>query len=165
MNMAEVIKFRPAFPTAAAIVGFSAESGRAASAMRAIAHDDAVTIYKSNRTTQIATEIDALRDDYSDDDWDGYGAKGLGGGTLMQAEQFLRSLPFSIPLPEVLPEPTGAVALEWRGQNAIFVVSVSDTGRLVYAGRFGKAKNNGVDYFADGVPPGILLAIRRASLK
>lgn len=162
MNMAEVTRFRPAFPRTVGM-GMSAESQRAASQIRSIADDDAATFFKSERAARIANDLAALRENYARPRWDGYDARAISESTIAAAEQFLDSLPFVVPLPDIAPETTGAVSLEWRSQrDSIFIVSVYESGRLVFAGRFGGAKVNGVDFFAEGIPVGILAAIRRA---
>lgn len=164
MNLAEVISFRPAFPIALG-TGVSAESNVTRDTILSIAREDTTTIYKSQRAERITSEMQLLAANYSQDNWDGDGARRISEDTLAMADAFLRCLPFAIDLPEVLPETTGAVALEWRtARNRIFVVSIFDTGRLVFAGIFGRAKNNGIDFFADGVPIGVLSAIRRVAM-
>ena len=161
MNMAEAARFQPAFPQFLG-TAVSAESERAAQVIRDIVHKGSATIFKSARAHRIASAIADLTEQYSEDGWDGYNAKAIKPETLARAESFLNSLPFALPFPEVIPEPTGEVAFEWRTKaTSLFVVSIADTGRLVYAGRFGMAKGNGVDYFSGGIPAEILSAIRR----
>ena len=161
MNMAEVTRFQPAFPRFLG-TAVSVESLRSAKVIRMVAYDDEATIFKSARKLSVAAAIADLAEEYSEDGWDGYDAKAIKRETLARAEAFLISLPFAIPLPEVIPEPNGEIAFEWRKKVAsLFVVSIADTGRLIYAGRFGMAKGNGVDYFSGGIPTEILSAIRR----
>jgi len=65
-------------------------------------------------------------------------------------------------MPEVVPEPSGEIGLEWsKGKDKVFVVSLSGKNEIVYAGLFGINKVHGVEYFGDAVPSTILENLRR----
>ena len=114
---------------------------------------------------RLQNAISALDDVYQEcceGNWDGYGAKAISEDAYVEAYTFLKLLPSDIPIPEFVPEPTGAIALEWfRGTRFVFVVSVSGESFITYAGLFGINKVHGTEYFADALPASIVLNIRR----
>lgn len=92
--------------------------------------------------------------DRLDDDWDGYGATPLSVGAYSEARQFIRALPNSWPMPEVVPEPEGSIALEWYKSKArLLILSFNGTGRIAYAGLFSKEEPiHGKWNFAGKIP-------------
>ena len=80
------------------------------------------------------------------------------------AIQFARLLPWSLPTPEVSPEADGEISFDWLGpQNKMFSVSVSQTGRIAYAGRFGeRSKVHGIEQLSDTCPSEVIRGISRA---
>ena len=82
--------------------------------------------------------LSELRKQCSEKNWDGEGAEAILDAAFAEAEDFLYSIPSSLPMPEVLAEPTGAVAFEWyRGRGRVFVVSVNGSRSIEFAGLFG----------------------------
>jgi hypothetical protein len=161
MNMAEPTRFKPAIPvhrgTALSTEAWPGTFGQ-------LAQSDDPSISRTTRADRIDTAIAEIRAEYSANNWDGYGAKAVSIGTLERAREFLLMLPFAIPLPDIFPEVTGEIAFEWRTRrSSILVVSVADTGRLIFAGRFGNATTNGADFFSGGIPSVVLAGIRRAT--
>ena len=45
--------------------------------------------------------------------WDGYGAQPLSIGAYIGAKKFLELLPANIDMPDIVPEPSGSIGLEW----------------------------------------------------
>lgn len=88
------------------------------------------------------------------DDWDGEDGEAISLDTLMEAEKLLGSLPSSVPMPEFLPEATGAIAFEWyRGRDRVFVISVSGAKTIEFAGLFGHGNElHGKTNFEDSLP-------------
>jgi hypothetical protein len=84
--------------------------------------------------------------------------------TATAALQFAYSLPRSLPNPEIAPDPDGDISFDWLGPSGkMFSVSVSGTGRVAYAGRFGdKSKIHGLDQLSASCPPEIVRGISRA---
>lgn len=78
----------------------------------------------------------------------------ISSAALSDALLLLLSLPPSIPLPELLPEPSGAIAMEWyKSPTNVFVVSVPGTGALEYAGIDGAGhETHGSCNFVDSLP-------------
>jgi hypothetical protein len=94
--------------------------------------------------------------------WDGYDARPVSELGYYKARQFLESLPTSVPIPEIGVDPDGDISFDWySGANNVFSVSVSDMGRLTYAGIFGLSKVHGVEYYGDEIPRIILINLRR----
>ena len=109
--------------------------------------------------------LDALLQECSADNWDGYGAKALQFGSYREALRFVQSLPTTIPVPELAADPDGAIAFEWdNGPRRIFSISVGDSGELIYAGIFGNSKTHGTEFFEDGIPKILLDHLQRLFL-
>jgi hypothetical protein len=94
--------------------------------------------------------------------WDGYGARPVSDLAYYKARQFLMSLPASIPVPEIGVDPDGDISFNWYfGTDNAFSVSISDKGKLSYAGIFGKGKVHGVEYYKGEIPRTILFNLQR----
>jgi hypothetical protein len=103
-----------------------------------------------------------LRKDYSEDNWDGYGAKRVDSTSINNSLRFAMSLPNQIPLPEIDIVPSGQVVFSWnKGRRQIFSISVGSRSELSYAGLFGANKTYGVEYFNENIPAMILENIDR----
>lgn len=78
--------------------------------------------------------LEHLNEVYADcqfSNWDGYGAVPISYYTYHKALCFLEALPSHCPFPEVIPEPDGDLALEWRGGHGKKLsVSLNANGRL-----------------------------------
>jgi hypothetical protein len=118
---------------------------------------------ESNRLDHIVRTLWNTYYEYSEEDWDGYGAAPITEPAVQEATQFLMNLPSSIPLPEVIPEPGGEIALEWyKGKKSVFVVSFCGRNVISYAGLFGEnTKAYGTESFKESLPESILNNIRR----
>ena len=107
----------------------------------------------------------ALREtmaDASADNWDGYGARGVTESTFLKALYFLRSLPSTVPSPEVSPEPDGEIAFEWHaGPERAFSVSVGEGDTISFASVQGRRKLHGTELLVDELPETILLELGR----
>ena len=90
---------------------------------------------------RIADPVAALFDLYGRcrvNDWDGEGADAISFEALAEASQLISLLPSSIPTPEFLPEPSGAIAFEWyQGRNRVYVLSISGKKKIEFAGLLG----------------------------
>ena len=70
--------------------------------------------------------------------WDGEGAPAISGAAVPEAQLLLWTLSHKFPLPEIFPEATGAIALEWyRGPGYRLVATVSGNRTIEFAGLFG----------------------------
>ena len=99
----------------------------------------------------------------SESNWDSEGADPINEQTFQEALALLDELPSDLPLPEIIPEPTGNVAFEWyKGKRNVYVISVGGKSSIEYAGLFGSyTKTYGAEYFSDELPELILSHILR----
>jgi len=83
--------------------------------------------------------------------------------TSNYAIAFVKSLPFEIPDPEIAHEADGEISFDWFGaMGQIFSVTIDQTGRLAYAGRFeGGSKIHGTERFMDSCPQEIVHGVFR----
>jgi hypothetical protein len=95
-------------------------------------------------------------------DWDGYGATAITTDTYEEAKRIIKLLPSSISMPEIVPEPSGEIGLEWRrGKRQIFVMSVRGRHKISYAGLFSGNTIHGSEYFDETLPVRIMENLRR----
>jgi hypothetical protein len=99
----------------------------------------------------------------SESDWDNDGADPINEQTFLEAVMLLDQLPSELPLPEVIPEPTGNIAFEWyKGKRNVYVISIGGKSTIEYAGLFGRhSKTYGAEYFSDELPGLIVSHILR----
>ncbi|MDF0665507.1 MAG: hypothetical protein P0119_05440 [Nitrospira sp.] len=83
--------------------------------------------------------------------------------TCKETIDFLRKLPSTLPIPEVIIEPNGDLALEWFVSNyCSFLVGFSGKGVITYAGLFGRGqKTYGTEFISEAIPSSIVENIRR----
>ena len=83
--------------------------------------------------------------------------------TCKETIAFLRKLPSTLPIPEVLIEPDGALALEWFVSNyCSFLIGFSGKGLITYAGLFGRGqKTYGTELISEAIPSSVVENIRR----
>ena len=104
----------------------------------------------------------ALAHECNEPAWDGIDASPVNPIAVMTAEAFLRVIPDNLPMPELAPEPDGAISLDWIQSNTrLFSLSIGSNNRMAYAWLDGSDKGHAVARF-DGqhVPPRILDSIR-----
>jgi hypothetical protein len=118
--------------------------------------------YAGPRMEALVAEIDQIMVEAARDTGEGFASVDL--ETASAAMQFAYSLPWSVPTPEVAPDPDGDISFDWLGLcGKMFSVSVSKTGRIAYAGRFGdKSKIHGIDQLSTSCPQEIIRGITRA---
>ena len=109
-------------------------------------------------------KLDVINDLWStayecrEEDWDGEDADPIHTWAVLTAERFIHVLPPDIPMPEVVPEPDGALGLEWWiSRHQILSVSFGVDLRLAYAWLDGTDKGHGVARFdGETIPQRIL---------
>jgi hypothetical protein len=100
--------------------------------------------------------------EYSFDNWDGYGAKAVDPFSCSKAIHFSKQLPMNIPIPEIQIDTDGEVRFEWyRSPRQVFSITVRPNGELAYAGLFGASKTHGTEYLDDELPSVVLDNIYR----
>lgn len=116
-------------------------------------------VQEAKKTIETLNEI---CEEYSKEDWDGYGANPISFDAIQEAKKFIQLLPYKFPQPEVVPEPTGEVGLEWyKDKDSTFVISFNGRKTLAYAGIFGNEKTHGTIYFEDLIPQIIYEEIKK----
>ncbi len=119
------------------------------------------------RMDEVLQSLDEVFWECSEEGWDGYDARPITEDAYIEAKRLIESLPLTsfIPMPEIIPEPNGEIALEWsKGKRLVFVTSVSGKNEIVYAGLFGTNKVNGTEYFGDSLPSAIIENLRKLYL-
>lgn len=100
----------------------------------------------------------------SEKGWDGYDARPISEAAYIEAGRLIESLPITplIPTPEIVPEPSGEIGLEWsKGRRQVFIASVNGQNEIVYAGLYGTNKIHGTEYFGDTLPSIIFENLKR----
>jgi len=107
-------------------------------------------------------EIDSVMDAYAESRQAGEVAP-ISELTCREAIDFLRKLPSTLPIPEVIVEPNGDLALEWFVSNyCSFLVGFSGRGIITYAGLFGRGqKTYGTELISEAIPSSVVENIRR----
>ena len=115
------------------------------------------------RSDEVLQSLDEVFDECSEEGWDGYDALPITKYAYIEAKRLIESLPLTtFPIPEVVPEPSGEIGLEWyREERQVFVASVSGRNEIVYAGLLGVNKLHGTEYFGDSLPSVILDNLKR----
>ena len=138
---------------------------------------EARSVYEAKREVVICAERSAalfgnkaslisklwkLADECAHEDWDGEGGMALDDAAIGNTVSFIRALPADLPLPELAPEPDGAVSLDWMvAKTRMFSVSCGSSSRLAYSWLDGTDRGHAVAGF-DGwsIPERILQGIR-----
>jgi hypothetical protein len=106
--------------------------------------------------------IDSVREAYAESRQAGEVAP-ISEVTCKETIDFLTKLPPTIPIPEVVVEPNGDLALEWFVSNYYsFLVGFSGRSIVTYSGLFGRGrKTYGTEFITEAIPPLIIENIRR----
>jgi hypothetical protein len=146
--------------------GFSAEAGK----LNKFLERDLSEIRKGEtlgKQIGMLQLLDSIVEECSDRGWDGYDALPLSREAYIEAKKLIMSLPVIsfIPMPEIVPEPSGEIAFEWsKGKRRTFIASVCGNNEIVYAGLFGLNKTHGTEYFGDSLPSVLIENLRRLYL-
>jgi hypothetical protein len=110
----------------------------------------------------LISQLNALLEESREPGWDTEEAQPLSELSAARAEMFIRALPPEIKLPEIAPEPDGAISFDWiMSKNRVFSVSIGTSERLPYAWLDGTDRGHAVAHF-DGktIPIRIVDGIR-----
>ena len=107
------------------------------------------------------SQIWALVNECAEPGWDGSGAHAVDRLAAFAAADFIRALPDGAPLPDVGPEPDGAISLDWiQSRNRLFSLSVGISNRLAYAWLDGSDRGHAVARFdGEKIPARVLEGI------
>lgn len=143
-------------PVLWSIDGVSAESQEITSMISAIASRQRVLASFRWRDS-LLDEVSRLSQNCERQGWDGYDAAPISNASAIQAAQLIELLPNNIQPPDVVPEPSGDISLEWRAtEQKNFSLGVSGQS-LVYAGIFGgSSKSYGEERFSRELPATVL---------
>ncbi len=135
--------------------------------LQKVIEDDIIKLSKAetwDHKGRVLSELKKIYQEYSEKDWDGYGALPINQEAYHEAVRFLKVLPLSrLPAPEVGPQPEGDIGFEWNlGKNRTFVVSINGTNIITYAGLLGTGnKTHGTEVFDGSIPQTIVDNISR----
>jgi len=80
------------------------------------------------------SNLSELMAECSRPDWDGYGAPAVSAETAHNALEFIRTIPFSLPLPEISATSAGEITFEWaQTSRRIVTVAVGENGEIHFA--------------------------------
>lgn len=120
------------------------------------------TISFGYHLSQTIEDLLQIKEEYSKDNWDGYGAKAIDNQSFNNSLLFALSMPTDIPAPEIDVVPSGQVVFIWsKGKRSVFSVIIGNRSELYHAGLYGIARVHGVEYFNDSIPETILTNISR----
>jgi len=138
--------------------GVSDEALQVARRVSALAQGILQSATGQRRLGDPASELADLMERCTINDWDGQGASAIPASAFHEAWLILCLLPSSVPVPNVLPEPTGAIAFEWyRDRDRVFILSVSGVKTIEYAALFGPGdENHGRANFEQSLPQRLL---------
>jgi hypothetical protein len=107
------------------------------------------------------SQLRTIANECTEAGWDGYKASPIEWTSVRLAEEFIRAMPYDLPLPEFAPEPDGSISLDWiQSRNRLFSLSVGMTNRLAYAWLDGSDKGYGVARFdGERIPPRVIEGI------
>jgi preprotein translocase subunit Sss1 len=152
----------PDFPVVSLRLGSSAVS-KDSQKLENIIMEMGSTSITDQRLDPIKSSLYQILRDCSKPNWDEYNASPISKMAFFEAIKLLEILPSDIPLPEIVPEPTGNIGLEWyKGKQFAFVISVSGKNFLAYAGMFGAGnETHGTENFTESLPLTIIKNLRR----
>lgn len=139
-------------------LGVSAEALQVAQRVAELAQRVFQSATGQRRLGDPVSELAELMEQCTTANWDGQGASAIPGSAFHEALLILYLLPSSVPVPSVLPEPTGSIALEWyRDPHRVFLVSVSGAKTIEYAALFAPGdESHGRTNFEQSLPERLL---------
>ncbi|NOQ80511.1 MAG: hypothetical protein GQ546_14065 [Gammaproteobacteria bacterium] len=111
------------------------------------------------RPKDLRDELVDMFKECSVDNWDSYGSLPLKERAFFEAEKFISAMPSWLPIPEIVPEPSGDIGFQWDfGRDKVLVASLSGDNIVIYAAILGSTerKRNGSDVFNDTIPNEII---------
>jgi hypothetical protein len=108
-----------------------------------------------NNKEQFLKELEEIKRDYTEHDWDGYGALPLNKTSAEFAEKFIHEvieLYPSLPYPELAVLPDGDLGFNWAKDGTQLVMSIDSYSKIYYALRRedGTSETGNTLYESDG---------------
>jgi hypothetical protein len=162
MSVASINTKYPLITATSSSYGISDESNRLQGSIKEIRLQHLETALGQQLSRVRSSLMDVFLD-CREPNWDGYGAEPISEKAYFEAAKLLELLPSYLPPPEIVPEPTGDMAIEWYKENQFtFVLSVSGNNTIAYAGIFGPGSEiHGTENFTESIPRIIIDSIRR----
>ena len=111
---------------------------------------------------RVFDELYDVGEECSVEGWDGYQGKAISTDAYRRAYLLIEALPSGIPLPSVVPEPDGKIALEWyHSPRRVLSISTSRGCDLHYTALVGPNSSCGTEAFFGELPDAILDMLRR----
>jgi hypothetical protein len=134
-------------------VGVSDEAGDISKNADLLTQNFARTISFGDRLSRNIESLLKVKQEYSENNWDGYNAHSISSESLNDAMAFAMSLPTDIQLPEIDVAPSGQVVFTWsKGNRRTFSIIIGDQKELFFAGLFGARKVYGTEYLENIIP-------------
>ena len=133
--------------------GVSAESETLASIHDEFNYEVSITSFGQKMLSPL-TDLEEVFIECLDEGWDGYDARPVSIAAYTDALNFLRILPMNYYTPDIVPEPSGGIGLEWiSDDNERFVISFDGSGTYAYAGIFlGGSRVRGIESLGHTLP-------------
>jgi len=108
-------------------------------------------------------ELQELFEEASHAGWDGRDARPLSRRAKDALVDALLTLTPQVPIPEIVPEPDGGVAMEWSGgRKRSLIVSFGPDGVLYFVARIPGRRDSGRRLFDAQLPPDLLVLAKEA---
>ncbi len=112
-----------------------------------------------------AEDLEAICQEAITEDWDGEGATCVQRGARRYALLLVFDLDEGTRLPEVSVDPDGEISLRWHVDQDVYSISISDSGRLSYAGLFGLSECHGTEWMVERPPEAVKRPLSRLLLE
>ena len=87
-----------------------------------------------NREENILQQLQVIINENNEEGWDGYDACPITNESAQNTYEFLNCLPFSLPFPELLPEPSGEIGMLWEINGNKLAISIDKNNKIFFAG-------------------------------
>lgn len=115
-------------------------------------------------SSDLIDEIEEIATEYAEEGWDGYDSQPINADSIAITKSFIEVFPVTsdIPLPDIVPEPNGSLALEWYiDKRHVFIARLKENSEIIYAGLFGESNTHGTEFFSDSIPSTIISNLKR----
>ena len=161
MNAADSLR-PPSFLSFGTSSGASDDAARIASQFREFFGRFVQSATGSERVLEPRQAIYDLVTRCARDNWNGEGAEPITAEAASRASELLVSLPSYLPVPDIFPDPSGAISFEWyRRPKHRLVLSIYGNGAVEFAGLLGV----GNEVYGEARMAGGLPEIIRAHLR